>query len=217
MFFVIEGVIGVGKTTLARLLQPAFKANLLLEVFEENPFLSQFYADRVRYAFQTQIFFLLSRYHQQNEAIPKLLADKEVLIGDYTFEKDSLFAGINLRGDELDMYYKVHEALAEKITHPDLIVYLRATTERLLHRINQRDRTYERNMDPDYIEQIVQAYDHYFLDNPALKIPVLVLDGNTLDFVSHPNEIGWVENRIRQALQLPPFQPALPLPLRLFD
>ena len=217
MFFAIEGVIGVGKTTLARLLTPAFQSNLLLEVFEENPFLSQFYADRSRYAFQTQIFFLLSRYHQQNESIPRLLAEKEILIGDYTFEKDALFARINLSGDELEMYNRVHEALAEKIIHPDLIVYLRASTDRLLQRINQRDRSYERNMDPDYIHQVNQAYDAFFLDNPSLKIPVLVLDGNQLDFVSHPSELSWVENRIRQALHLPPFQPELPLPLRLFD
>ena len=119
-YIAIEGVIGVGKTTLARLLQPAFHANLLLEVFEENPFLSDFYADRARYAFQTQIFFLLSRYHQQQRAVPEFLRSGEVLIADYTFEKDSLFAGINLCGDELEMYHRVHEALAEKIPIPNL-------------------------------------------------------------------------------------------------
>ena len=178
MYFAIEGVIGVGKTTLARLLQPSFQANILLEVFEENPFLSNFYADRARYAFQTQIFFLLSRYHHQNESIPRLLAERDVLISDYTFEKDSLFANINLNGDELDMYRRVHEALAEKMTHPDLVVYLRASTDRLLQRINQRDRSYERNIERAYLEQINQTYDHFFIDNPALKLPVLVLDAN---------------------------------------
>ena len=217
MYFAIEGVIGVGKTTLARLLQPAFQSNLLLEVFEENPFLSQFYGDRARYAFQTQIFFLLSRYHQQNQSIPRMLAEKEILISDYTFEKDELFARINLSGDELLMYQRVHEALAEKMDHPDLIIYLRASTERLLQRINQRDRTYERNMDRDYIQQINRAYDGFFIDNQDLKIPVLVLDGNQLDFVDRPGDLHWVENRIRQALQMPPFQPELPLPPRLFD
>ena len=129
MYVAIEGVIGVGKTTLARLLQPAFQAALLLEVFEENPFLSDFYADRERYAFQTQIFFLLSRYHQQRKAVGELLSDNESLFSDYTFEKDALFARINLIGDELEMYYRVHEALAEKIVKPDLILYLRASTD----------------------------------------------------------------------------------------
>ena len=128
MYVAIEGVIGVGKTTLARLLQNAFDAEILLEVFEENPFLSDFYSDRERYAFQTQIFFLLSRYHQQRRTVPDLLAAGKSIISDYTFAKDSLFARINLKGDELDMYYKVHEALAEKIPKPDLIVYLRAST-----------------------------------------------------------------------------------------
>ena len=118
MYFAIEGVIGVGKTTLARLLQPYYKANLLLEVFEENPFLSDFYSDRARYAFQTQIFFLLSRYHQQKQAIPQSLADGIDIISDYTFDKDTLFARINLKGDELEMYYRVHEALEKKFRHP---------------------------------------------------------------------------------------------------
>ena len=125
MYIAIEGVIGVGKTTLARLIHKAFQADLLMEVFEENPFLSDFYADRQRYAFQTQIFFLLSRYHQQNNTIPQTLQAGNSIISDYTFDKDSLFARINLKGDELDMYYKVHEALAEKIPKPNLVVYLR--------------------------------------------------------------------------------------------
>src|SRR5829696_2850726 len=104
MYIAIEGVIGVGKTTLARLLQNTFDAEVLLEVFEENPFLSDFYADRERYAFQTQIFFLLSRYHQQRRMVPPVLGEGKSLIADYTFEKDALFARINLRGDELEMY-----------------------------------------------------------------------------------------------------------------
>ena len=122
MYFSIEGVIGVGKTTLARLLQPTFNAVLNLEVFEENPFLSNFYQDRARYAFQTQMFFLLSRYHQQRRSVPQFLAEQKPVISDYTFEKDALFARINLTGDELEMYYRVHEALAEKIPMPDLLI-----------------------------------------------------------------------------------------------
>ena len=127
MYIAIEGVIGVGKTTLARLLRPHVEAEILLEIFEENPFLSDFYADRERYAFQTQIFFLLSRYHQQRRTVPDLLAAGKSLISDYTFAKDALFARINLKGDELEMYYRVHEALGEKIPKPEpASVYLRA-------------------------------------------------------------------------------------------
>ncbi|MFU8772691.1 MAG: deoxynucleoside kinase, partial [Anaerolineales bacterium] len=111
MYLAIEGAIGVGKTTLARLLQPYFQSEVLLEVFEENPFLSSFYADRERYAFQTQMFFLLSRYRQQVQSIPNIISRDDNLITDYTFEKDALFARTNLSGDELQMYYRVHQAL----------------------------------------------------------------------------------------------------------
>lgn len=211
MYFSIEGVIGVGKTTLVRLLQPAFEANLLLEVFEENPFLSSFYGDRERYAFQTQIFFLLSRYHQQHEGIPRMLKERPNLISDYTFEKDALFARINLKGDELEMYHRVHEALAEKIQRPELMVYLQADTPLLMQRIAQRDRPYERDMDPGYIAELNQAYDDFFL-NTSHPNPVLVIDTNHLDYVRYPEDLRWIENRIRQGLQLAPFQPELPLP-----
>ena len=210
MFFAIEGVIGVGKTTLARLLQPFFSANVLLEVFEENPFLSSFYGDRARYAFQTQIFFLLSRYHQQNRSVPELLASGKALISDYTFDKDALFARINLGGDELEMYYRVHAALAEKITQPDLIIYLRASSDTLMQRIAMRDRSYERSMERDYIESLNKAYDEFFF-GPEHLSQTLVIDTNMLDFVHKPEDLEWVDNRIRQTLHLPPFQPELPL------
>ena len=211
MYFAIEGVIGVGKTTLARLLQPRLDSNLLLEVFEENPFLSSFYGDRQRYAFQTQMFFLLSRYHQQRRNVRDLLDQGKILISDYTFDKDSLFARINLQGDELDMYYRVHEALAEKIPTPNLLVYLRASTDMLMQRIALRDRPYERTMERDYIDELNHAYDDYFITKPP-AMPVLVIETNELDFVRREEDLDWVENRIRQALQLAPFQPELPLP-----
>jgi deoxyguanosine kinase len=210
MYIAIEGVIGVGKTTLARLLQPAFDADLLLEIFEENPFLSDFYTDRERYAFQTQIFFLLSRYHQQRRAVPETLQKGRSLIADYTFAKDALFARINLKGDELEMYYKVHEALAEKIEKPDLIVYLRASTEVLMQRIALRDRPYERQMERDYIDALNVAYEEFF-SKPFDHTPILPIDTNNLNIVQNPDHLKWIENRIRETLGLHPFQPALPL------
>ncbi|MFC2065204.1 deoxynucleoside kinase [Chloroflexota bacterium] len=210
MYIAIEGVIGVGKTTLAKLLAPSFKSDLLLEVFEENPFLSDFYGDRKRFAFQTQIFFLLSRYHQQNNRVPELLAENNALIADYTFAKDGLFAGINLQGDELEMYGRVHEALAEKITLPDLLVYLRADTATLMERIAMRDRSYERNMDSNYIDELNQAYDLFF-SGPMNGTPVLVIDTNPLDFVRQVEHLKVIENRIRENLRLVPFQSELPL------
>jgi deoxyguanosine kinase len=211
MYVAIEGVIGVGKTTLARLLQPAFDAEILLEVFEENPFLSDFYSDRERYAFQTQIFFLLSRYHQQRRTVHDMLATGKNLFADYTFAKDALFAGINLRGDELDMYYKVHEALAEKIQKPDLLVYLQASTDTLMQRIALRDRPYERQMERAYIHELNLAYENFF-SKPIDHTKVLTIDTNNLNIVQNPEHLKWMENRIRQSLNLPPFQQTLPSP-----
>lgn len=215
MYVAIEGVIGVGKTTLARLLQPVFQSALVLEVFEENPFLSDFYADRQRYAFQTQIFFLLSRYYQQRRSVPETLKSGEPLITDYTFAKDALFARINLLGDELDMYYRVHDALAEKIPLPDLIVYLRADTEVLMQRIASRDRPYERNMEWSYIDELNRSYDAFFFEhqarNVAGNVAVLSLDTNELDYIRRSEDLKWVEHRIRQSLKQVPFQAALPL------
>ncbi len=210
MYFAIEGVIGVGKTTLARMLQKNFNAGMLLEVFEENPFLSDFYENRERYAFQTQIFFLLSRYQQQRHGVTLLLNEHETLISDYTFEKDALFARINLKGDELDMYQRVHQALAEKTVNPDLIVYLRASTDVLMQRIAQRDRPFERQMERDYIHLLNQAYDDYFLNEKHYS-PVLVIDSNQRDFVRYAEDLDYIEMRIRQSLQLAPFQPELPI------
>jgi len=211
MYIAIEGVIGVGKTTLARLLQPSFNAELLLEIFEENPFLSDFYSDRERYAFQTQIFFLLSRYHQQRKGVREALESNPWLLSDYTFEKDRLFAEVNLVGDELEMYYKVHEALAEKITRPDLIVYLRADTDVLMHRIAQRDRIYERQMDVNYIDTLNRTYEARYVSAPAEN--VLTVNTNDLDYVRRPEALKSVEQRIRHALKLAPFQESLPIDL----
>jgi deoxyguanosine kinase len=211
MYVAIEGVIGVGKTTLARLLQPAFDAEIILEVFEENPFLSDFYGDRERYAFQTQIFFLLSRYHQQRRTVHEIVSTGRNVIADYTFAKDALFARINLKGDELDMYHKVHEALAEKIEKPGLLVYLQATTDTLMQRIALRDRPYERQMERAYINELNLAYEEFF-SKPFDRTPVLTIDSNDLNVIQNPEHLKLIEDRIRQSLSLPPFQQALPSP-----
>jgi deoxyguanosine kinase len=209
MYIAIEGVIGVGKTTLARLLQPSFDAELLLEIFEENPFLSDFYSDRERFAFQTQIFFLLSRYHQQHKGVPEALNKKSWLISDYTFEKDRLFAEVNLSGDELETYYQVHEALAEKIIKPDLIVYLKADTDVLMQRIAHRDRPYERRMDVNYIDSLNQTYETRFKKFPTGN--VLTINTDDLNYVRYTAHLEQIEQRIRQALKLSPFQESLPI------
>ena len=204
MYIAIEGAIGVGKTTLSRLLSSRFQADLILEVFEENPFLADFYADRDTYAFQTQIFFLLSRYHQQQE-VPNALVSGNSLIADYTFEKDALFARLNLGGDELETYFSVHNALADKLLLPDLIVYLQAETSVLMQRIAHRDRPYERNMDQGYIESLNDAYDVFYNDELS-GAPVLKINTNQLNYVANEQDLDSVENRIRQTLKLEPYQ-----------
>jgi deoxyguanosine kinase len=156
------------------------------------------------------MFFLLSRYHQQHRNIPELLETGTPLLSDYTFDKDALFARTNLDGDELEMYYKLHEALAENIPVPDLTVYLRASTNMLMHRITLRDRPYERAMERDYIEMLNVAYDAHFMQSED-QHDILVIDSNELDFVKNEEDLSWIENRIRQRLQLPPFQPELPI------
>ncbi len=196
-YIAIEGVIGVGKTTLARLMRDPFQAELLLEVFEENPFLSDFYADRERYAFQTQIFFLLSRYRQQHHVIGPTLAHSH-LISDYTFAKDRLFAHLNLAGDELEMYERVHNVLAEKIPTPDLVVYLRAEVDTLMDRIATRDRPYERAMSRDYIANLRLAYEQFFADYH--DAPVLAIDTDDLNWVSDPGALAHVVGRVRATL-----------------
>ena len=205
-YIAVEGGIGVGKTSLARLLQPLFQAELLLEEFGENPFLASFYGDRARYAFQTQIFFLLSRYRQQRQTVPSALAHG-ALVSDYAFAKDSLFAHLNLGGDELDMYERVYAILDENIPRPDLVVYLRADTDVLMKRIVLRDRSYERDMDRDYIDQLRRAYDGFYADYQAA--PLLVLDTNSIDFVHNPDDLTHVIGRVRSALGLLPRQPSL--------
>jgi deoxyguanosine kinase len=206
MYIAIEGVIGVGKTSLARMIQPEFDAELLLEIFEENPFLSDFYGDRRRYAFQTQIFFLLSRYRQQR-SLSDSLASNGSLIADYTFQKDAIFAQLNLDGDELDTYFLVHNALAESIHPPDLTVYLHVETSIAMQRIALRDRPYERNMAKDYIGDLNQAYEDYFA---TFESPLLKIETSSLDFVANRDHLTFIADRIKARLGIPPYQRELP-------
>lgn len=203
---IIEGAIGVGKTTLARMLRDHYGAELLLEVFEENPFLADFYGDRERYAFQTQMFFLLSRYRQQLQVPPFL--EQGHLITDYMFDKDMLFARLNLKDDEWEVYHQVQRALADHIPAADLIVYLQADTDVLMGRITQRDRTYERDMDRAYLDELRQVYEQFFFEYTEAQ--VLAVDTNQLNIITRADDFQSILERISGALQQGTFQRTLP-------
>ena len=205
-YVAIEGAIGVGKTTLARMLREHLDTDLLLEVFEENPFLSKFYESRARYAFQTQMFFLLSRYRQQAQ-VGQQLAEHS-LIADYIFAKDRLFARLNLAGDEWDVYEQIHGALAEQVVVPHLVIYLQADTDVLMARIAQRDRPYERDMDRTYIEMLRQAYEQFFAHYQDTT--VVTIDTNDLNIVTRPADFQHVAGRVRAALEEGTYQQVLP-------
>lgn len=206
-YIAIEGPIGVGKTTLARILGDVLPAEILLEVFEENPFLGDFYADRARYAFQTQIFFLLSRYRQQHRVITSALA-RGPLVSDYLFAKDWLFAHLNLAGDELAMYERVHAILGQQIPAPGLVIYLNASTDTLLERIAHRDRSYERRMEREYLDDLRRTYDRFFAE--YTDAPVLALATDGIDIVGDAASRAEVIARVKTALKLDGHQLRLP-------
>ena len=181
-YIAIEGVIGVGKTSLAKLLAEKLNARLVLEQYYENPFLDKFYKDRERYAFQTQIFFLLSRYKQQQQLFQRDLFH-EYLITDYLFDKDKIFAHINLKGDELKLYEMLVGMLEKNIPVPDLVIYLQATVERLMSNIRKRGRPYEKNISEDYIRELSEAYNQFFFN--YRKAPLLIVNTTEIDFVNN--------------------------------
>lgn len=182
LYVAVEGPIGVGKSTLVQRLRERLNARLVMEVVEENPFLALFYEDPERYAFQTQLFFLMSRFRQQQELLQADLFSPSIL-ADYHLLKDRIFAQLTLKDDELALYERVYASLEAHILQPDVLVYLHARLDVLLARIAKRDRPFERNIDPDYLVRLGQAYQHYFAHYRGAT-PVLDLDTSELDYVS---------------------------------
>lgn len=181
-YLVIEGVIGAGKTTLAHLIAERFQGRVVLEAFDQNPFLPNFYADPERWAFHTQLSFLASRFRQQKQLTERDLFH-QLVISDYAFDKDRIFAHVNLSGDELKLYETLYTLMQPTTPVPDLVVYLRSDLDRLMANITQRGRDYEADMDRAYMQTLIDAYDYYF--TRYTRSPLLIVDATQIDFVKN--------------------------------
>jgi deoxyadenosine/deoxycytidine kinase len=193
-YIAIEGPIGVGKTTVVDRLAERLDANKVLEDWAENPFLRPFYDGRPGAAFQTELFFLLSRYRQQQELVQRQLFSQATLV-DYVFEKSRLFAYLNLDDAELMIFEKLFSLLAETVPRPDLVVYLQAPTEVLVRRVRARGRPEEANFAEEYLAEVNRAYSHYFFHYSAT--PLLVVNTADVDFVRNPEDTDDLLKQIR--------------------
>ncbi len=194
-YVAIEGPIGVGKTSLAKLLSERLGARLILEGFDANPFLSEFYDEPERYAFQTQLFFLLQRYQQQQE-LRQVDMFHNLLIVDYMFVKDRLFASLNLDEKEMTLYDTVAKLLEKNVINPDLVIYLQADTDILIRNISHRGRDMEKNISEEYIDALNQLYTEYFFRYQ--DTPLVIINTNNIDFVHNEDDLKEVINYIRQ-------------------
>lgn len=184
-FIAVEGVIGAGKTALAKKLKSRLEAKIILEQFEANPFLENFYNDRKRFAFQTQMFFLINRYKQQEELIQEDLFTN-FIVCDYIFDKDKIFAYLNLSAEELKLYENVFPLLSRNLRKPDLVVYLQSSLDRLMFNIKKRGRAIERNLTRNYIEELSDAYNHFFFRYNST--PLLIVNSTDIDFVNNDED-----------------------------
>ena len=194
-YIAIEGPIGAGKTTLAKILEERFGARLVTESVDENPFLASFYEDRRKYAFQTQLFFLLSRFQQQQELFQQDLFN-QVTVSDYLFAKDRIFAALNLEANELALYEQVYALIGGRTVKPDLVVYLQARHDVLLTRIRRRGRVIERNLEPAYLETLSRAYNEFFFHYD--EAPLLVVNTSDVDLVSSGRDVDALVSVIRR-------------------
>lgn len=186
-YIVVEGPIGVGKTSLAKILASEFHARTVFEKVEDNPFLPKFYDDPETYAFQNQLFFLLNRYQQQRELIQQELFS-QATVSDYLFAKDKIFASLTLSADELTLYRQIYQLLDIRLPRPDLVVYLQARPEVLYKRIKKRDKSYEKRVTQEYLTEVAQAYNQFFFHYD--ESPLLVVNTSEIDFVASSQDLA---------------------------
>jgi len=181
-YIAVEGPIGAGKSTLARILADEMGAQLVPELPEQNPFLGSFYEDPKRYALATQLFFLLQRYTQQQDLLQGDLFARGGLVSDYLFSKDRLFASLTLSSDEMALYDRIFDSLHPRVLKPDLVVYLQARLDVLMARIHKRGRKEEQTIKPEYVQEVAGAYTRYFFDYD--ECPLLIVNASDIDFVA---------------------------------
>jgi deoxyadenosine/deoxycytidine kinase len=194
-YIAVEGAVGVGKTAVAERLAARLDAHSILEEWGQNPFLKAFYDGRPGAAFQAELFFLLSRYRQQQELLQRRLFSQCTVL-DYVFEKSKLFAYLNLEDSELLIYEKLYALLAESVPRPDLVVYLQAPTEVLVKRIRQRGREAESHLSEEYLAEVNRAYNHYFFH--YTQTPLLVVNTADVDFARREQDVDDLVRQIRQ-------------------
>jgi len=194
-YVVVEGPIGVGKTSLARRLAEHLNAGLLLEAPDENPFLPRFYQDPARHAFATQVFFLVQRMRQLGD-VQHTDARAGITVSDFLLDKDALFARLTLTDDELHLYQQIHDRLMPQAPLPDLVIYLQASHRRLIERVRDRDVSYERNIDQNYLIRIADEYQRFFCDFDAA--PLLIVDSDRLNFVDETADFDLLLQRISE-------------------
>jgi len=194
----IEGTIGVGKTSLAKMISNKLDAKLILEKFEENPFLKDFYGNQDRYAFQTQLFFLLSRYSQHQD-LRQVDIFSKILISDYMFIKDRLFASLNLNDREMVLYDNIAKILEKEIVYPDLAIFLQSDTDKLMSNIKKRGRDFEESIDWKYIDSLNQVYNEYFFRYD--KGPLLIINTNDIDFVNNKDDFDGIMNFLNEPIK----------------
>lgn len=191
----VDGPIGVGKTSLVEMLARRFHGTKVLEDVD-NPFLPDFYKKKKGSAFQTQLFFLLSRYQQQHE-VAQIDLFTTLVVADYHFAKDKIFACLNLDDSELLIYDKLYSLLADSVPKPDLVIYLQGSLETCMRRTKKAARAFEKGLTPDYIAQLIEAYNYYFYHYE--ETPLLVVDTNEIDFVNRPSDFDDLVAQIQKA------------------
>ena len=192
-YIAIEGVIGAGKTSLAKKLSEKLSAKLVQEEFEENPFLEKFYDDRKRHAFQTQMFFLINRFKQQEQFNQEDLFT-EFVVSDYIFDKDQIFAYLNLSGEELKLYESIFPLLKRDLRQFDLVIFLQASVDRLIYNIKKRNRAIEKNISRTYIRELSEAYNNFFFKYNST--PLLIVNTTDIDFVNKEDDFDELYKQI---------------------